>query len=175
MGISVGPRNANVSIQAEEFQLNRGDVHNNKLQLGSLVHRRSVRVFKGCYDFSVQGGAISTISLYDPVLSNQQALVLPASFIISKVLIDVLTAPVGASATIALTSGQNAADLLAATAIASFTGLIDGIPTSAATTNIKIPAAQASPGSTVSMVIATTALTAGKFNVFITGFMSDAQ
>lgn len=168
--------NMNVHFQNLEFRLNRGDIHHVPSNVGSEIVRRSHRVFKGVYDFSVQGGSTSAaISLYDPVFGKKVPLTLPAGFIISKVLIDVLTNPIGASATLALSSGKTAADLLAATAVASFTGLIDGIPTTAAATNIKIAATTAAPGSICTLTIATTALTAGKFNVFITGYLSDAQ
>lgn len=168
--------NMNAHFQNVEFRMNRGDIHFVPEMLGSQLVRRSHRVFKGCYDFAVQGGAISTIKLYDPVFGKKQPLSLPAGFIVSKVLIDILTAPVGVGATIALSTGQVAADMLAATAITSLgIGLVDGIPTTAAATNIKVPSTQAAPGSGVTMAIATTALTAGKFNVFIQGYMSDAQ
>lgn len=169
-------RNMNAHFQDLEFRLNRGDIHYRPLNLGSEIVRRTHKQFKGVYDFSVQGGSTSAaINLYDPVFGKNSSLILPAGFIISKVLIDVLTNPVGAGATIALSSGKNAADLLAATAIASFTGLIDGIPTTAAATNIKISPTLAAPGSICTLTIATTNLSAGKFNVFITGYFSDAQ
>lgn len=167
-------RNANKELQDMEFRLNRGDWHFVPMSLGSEIVRGRHLIFKGVYDFSVQGGAISTINLYDPKRGKLSALILPASFIISKVLIDVITAPVGVGATIAISSGKTAADLLAATAITSLgIGLVDGIPTTSAASNIKISATVAAPGSTVSMAIATTALTAGKFNVFIQGMLSD--
>ena len=166
--------NMNSELQDFIFRANRGDVHHRPSNLGDQIVRRSHRVFKGTYDFSVQGGKIGSIALYDQVLGKAQPLNLPKNFIISKVLIDVITAPVGTGATIALTSGQNAADIMAATAITSLTtGLYDGLPTTAASTNIRIPATQASPGSAAAMVIGTAALTAGKFNVFFTGYLSD--
>lgn len=166
--------NMNKEPQNVEFKLNHGDTMNAPTKLGSQIVRRSQRIFKGVYDFAVQGGAIGTINLYDPVFGKKIALVLPASFIINNVTIDVITAPTsGGSATLALTSGQSAGDLLAALAKASFTGLIQGIPVGSASTSIKVPATQAAPGSTVSLVVATAALTAGQFVVHIEGFLSD--
>lgn len=167
---------SNQEPQNTEFRLNHGDTNFVPMKLGSQVVRRSKRVFKGSYDFAVQGGATGTIPLYDAVLGKVVPLVLPANFIITNVLIDGITALTsGGSATVALTSGQTAADLLAATAYnsAPFSGSIAaGVPVSAATA-IKIPATQAAPGSQVSAVVATAALTAGQFNVHIEGFLSD--
>lgn len=168
--------NENIEAQSVEFALNRGDVHYRPHRLGVQVIRRSKRVFKGCYDFAIQGGAIGSIALYDPGYGKAQPLNLPSNFIISNVLIDGITALTsGGSATVALTSGQTAADLLTATAYSSapFSGsMLAGIPVSAATA-IKVPATQAAPGSAVAMVIAVAALTGGQFNVHIEGFLSD--
>lgn len=168
--------NINNEPKGVEFKLNHGDMFFGPLRMGGQVVRRSKRVFKGVYDFAVQGGAIGTIALYDPVYGKNIPLNLPASFIISNVLIDgVIALTSGGSATVALTSGQNAADLLAATAYSSapFSGSIAaGIPVSAATA-IKVPATQAAPGSAVSAVVAVAALTAGQFIVHIEGFLSD--
>lgn len=166
--------NMNQEPQNVEFKLNKGDVHHTPLRMGTQIVRRSQRVFKGVYDFAVQGGAISTIALYDPAYGKKIALNLPANFLISNVTVDVITAPTsGGSATLALSSGQTAADFLAATAKASFTGIIQGIPAGAASSSIKVPAAQASPGSPVTLAVAVAALTAGQFVVHIEGFISD--
>lgn len=168
--------NMNQELLNAEKRLNLGDVHYVPIKLGAQITRRSKRVFKGVYDFATQGGAATTINLYDPVFGKAQALNLPANFIITNVLIDVTTALAsGGSATVALTSGQGAGDLLSATAYSSapFSGSIAaGTPVSAATA-IKIPATQAAPGSTVSAVVAVAALTAGQFIVHIEGFLSD--
>lgn len=176
-----------------EKKLNLGDVRHAPLKLGSQVVRRSVRTFKGVYDFALQGGAIGTIQLYDamlvekaqPQLLGKQAswplLILPPGFIILNGLIDVITAPSTAgSPTIALSSGVNAADLKAATASSSYTGLVATIPVNTAATAIKVPLTQlftsgifSGPGSVVSMAIATAALTAGKFNLHLEGYLGD--
>lgn len=163
----------NLEARNTEFQLNRGDVHYRPQALGGQVVRRSKRVFKGIYDFAVQGGAIGNIALYDPVYGKGAALNLPMNFLITNVVVDNITAPLsGGSATLAFSSGQNAADLLAATAVASMTGFFAGIPVSAAT-GIKIPSTQAQPGSPVTLAVAVAALTAGQIAVHIEGFLSD--
>lgn len=142
-------------------------------QLGGQLVRRSKRVFKGVYDFSVQGGAVGAHNLYDPMLGENAPLILPPSFIISNVSIDTLTALTsGGAATVALTSGVGAGDLKAAAGFAGYVGVIAGIPVSAAT-SVKVPAATVEPGVVAQMVIAVAALTAGKFNVHIEGFLSD--
>lgn len=165
-----------ISQQDIEKRLNLGDIHYTPLVLGSQIVRKGQRIAKGVYDFAVQGGAIGTISLYDPVYGKKQALYIPPAAIIVRVLIDVITTPTsGGSATIALTSGVTAADILAATAYGSVTGLVDGKPIHSAATAIKIPATTANPGLSPSIVIATAALTAGKFNAHIEYYLSDAQ
>lgn len=178
--------NPNITPQDVEKRLNlSGGTDYAPLMLGSQIVRRSKRVVKGLYDFSVLGGAIGTIKLIDPVqaISSQPKLlgvqgvpnlILPPSSIIVRALIDVITAPVGASATIAIGTGVAANDLKTATAITSYSvGLLDGIPVNTAATSIKVPVAQAAPGVNPSMTIATTALTAGKFNVHIEYYLSD--
>lgn len=171
-----GVPNMNVEPQSAEFKLNHGAHDHAPLKTGSQIVRRSKRVYKGIYDFAIQGGAIGSHALYDPVFGKLIPLDLPANFVIVNVVIDCMTALAsGGAATVALTSGQVAADLLAATAYtaAPLNGTIAaGVPVSAATA-IKIPALQADPGSQVSMVIAAAALTAGQFAVHIEGFLSD--
>lgn len=177
---------SNITPQDVEKKLNLGDVHSAPLKLGSQIVRRSLRVYKGLYDFSILGGAISTIQLIDPVLtdgsqpkllgtSSPQRLVLPPSFIIARVLIDVITAPTGSGASIALGSGIAAAttDIKGATAVGSFTGLLDGIPVNTAATSLKIPVATVLPGLYATMTISGGVLTAGKFNVHYEGYLSD--
>ena len=181
--------NMNQDALNAETRINRGDTNYPVHKMGSQIVRRSKRVFKAIYSFSNQCGAIGTIALVDPVWAQSagplggvavvggvQQLCLPANFIITNVLLDCITAFVGTGASIALTSGQNAGDLLATTAISSapfVAGTIAaGIPVGASTA-IKIPSTQAQPGSPVSMVISGAALTAGQLNVHIEGFLSD--
>jgi len=182
----------NVDALNAETRINRGDTGYAPQKMGSQIVRRSKRVFKAVYNFAnpVQGGAIGTIPLLDPVWSQASSgplgglqvlggsaqLYLPANFIVTNVLIDVITAFTGTGASVALTTGQSAADLLGATAISSapfVAGTIAaGIPVSAATA-VKILGTTASPGSGVAMVVSGAALTAGQMNVHIEGFLSD--
>ena len=100
------------------------------------------------YDFSIHGGAVGTITL---------PLEIPDNAVITECMVDVITDPTsGGSATIAL--GLNTTtDLLAATAIASVTGIVVAKEQAAA---FKLTAARQ-----LQVTIATAALTAGKFAV----------
>jgi len=135
-----------------------------KVRLGSLIDGQKGSV-RALYDFAVQGGSPSAHSLVD---EEGNAVTLPDNAIVTNALIDVVTAPTSAgSATIAV--GIVAADdLKAATAIASFTGLIDGVPDNTAANAIKLSAE-----GTLDMTIATAALTAGKFYAFVDYVVSE--
>jgi hypothetical protein len=177
--------NPNITPQDVEKRVNLGDVMYTPLQLGSQIVRRSRRVAKGLYDFSVLGGAIGTIKLIDPVwvsssqpkllgVQGQPNLVLPPSAIVIRALIDVLTTVVGPGASIAVGTGVATGDLKAAAAIAGYAaGLVECIPVNTAATSIKVPATTAQPGLNPSMTISGAVVTAGKFNVHIEYYLSD--
>lgn len=117
---------------------------------------KTVKVWRGDYDFAVDGGAVGAI----PFRSDDGAIPSGADIISGD--LDVITPYVGATATIAGES-EAANDLWAATAVASFTaGRKNVLPadtsgsitaaTSVRTTAARVPAQR----------IATAALTAGK-------------
>lgn len=136
-----------------------------KDQLGRLIIKQNQRLLKCTYDFTKQGGAISSINLQN---EDGKACIVPNKAIIRDVLIDVLTAgTTSASGTMALTA-QSAGDLKAALAAASYTGLVAGVPVGTAATAIKMTADR-----TVIGTIATGALTAGKWNVLIEYIISE--
>lgn len=131
-----------------------------KYQLGSRVVNHAVRVAKAKYDFSVQGGAQGTGNL---VGLDGKAVVLPNKALVVDCVIDVLTpATTSASGTIALGTGQTGVDLKAGLAAASYTGRVACIPVGSAATMIKLTADR-----TMSYTIATGAITAGKFWVYV--------
>lgn len=174
--------NMNVDLQNAEFRINHGDLAYAPMKVGSQITRRSKRSFKGVYDFNVQGGAIGAISLYDPVFGKMQPLYLPASLIITDLIIDCTVALAGAGATVALSSGVGAGDLLAATAYNAvpFTGVVSyasgtsgNLGAANTSSAIKVPATTAVPGSLVTATVAGAALTAGQFIVHLEGFLSD--
>lgn len=116
----------------------------------------------GTYDFSTQGGAIGTLSLKD---STGNVVKLPANALIVNAFTVVRTALTsGGSATIALNS-EGAGDLLAATAVASFSSAakLQGVPDFGTLADSVLTTAER----TLQTTIATAALTAGKFNVFV--------
>lgn len=144
--------------------LNKMNASSSKARLG-LAMKEQLGVAIGNYSFAVQGGAIGTISLKD---GDGQVLKLPANALIKNVVIDVITSPTsGGSATIAVTA-VSSGDLKAATAVASFTGKLQGIPDNVVANMIKL-----SSEKTISIAIATAALTAGKFNVLVEYVVSE--
>lgn len=154
-------------------------------QVGTKLIGQTIRDLKVTYDFSVLGGAISTklpliisatagnpqekASQTSSAGGSRLSPALPKNAIVVGCYVDVITAPTsGGSATIAISTGQAAADLMAATAKASFTGIMACIPTGSAASSIKLTA-----DSQPYIAIATAALTAGKFNVHILYALSD--
>lgn len=122
-----------------------------------------VKVAYGKYDFAVNGGAISTITLAGGKGINK----LPVNAVILGGTIDVTTALAsGGSATISLgtTSGSSASSLKSATAVASWTGAgqLALTPVFTAGTMVKMTAA-----GSITATIAAAALTAGVFEVHL--------
>lgn len=113
------------------------------------------------YDFTRDGGAIGSTSLKS--ITSGLPVVLPAGAIVTRSWIDVVAAgTTSASGTLAFTTGETAADILAATAAASVTGIVAGVSVGTAATMKKMTAAR-----TPQAVIATGALTGGKATVFL--------
>jgi hypothetical protein len=109
----------------------------------------------GEYDFAVDGGAVSTITLRGIAGGP-----IPSGSIIHSGVVEVLTAVASGTGTVALTV-ESAADILAATGAAGLTlGLKTIIPVATGATMVKTTAERAP-----AMVIATAALTAGKFRL----------
>ena len=124
-----------------------------------------IKVAVGEYDFAVDGGAVSTI-----VLRGGGAIggTIPTGSVIFEGYVDVLTPLTsGGAATIAAQT-EAANDVLTAVAVASWTAgiknVLPAIATGALTANtaVKTTAARS-----ISIVIATAALTAGKFRVVL--------
>lgn len=149
----------------ERALLNRMNSHAHAVQLGDKLFSTKQSVI-GKYDYSVQGGAVGLINLVD---AKGGTLKLPADFVITNVIIDRVTSP-GALTSGTISLGVNStADLLAATNNTTFDGtsLLAGIPVGSAATAIKVTA-----DSAVTMTLATTAYTTGKFYVEIEGYQS---
>jgi hypothetical protein len=113
------------------------------------------------YDFAVDGGATGTITLRG-VPGDSHGNSIPSGAVITGGYIDVETAVASGTGTVAL-AGEGAADLLAATGAAGLTtGRKDIVPDSTGSTAVKTTAVRS-----VTMTIATAALTAGKFRVVV--------
>jgi hypothetical protein len=136
--------------------------------LGTEINRLSNRL-KCVWNFAVLGGATgaSGINLLD---DQGNAAILPLGAVVVGCLAYVVTAPVGATGTIALKTLATA-DLMAATAITSLTiGVTwQGKPVTggAGAAWTTVGPVTAKLGSPVTMVIATAAMTAGLINFYI--------
>ena len=121
---------------------------------------RAVMVIRGRYDFAVDGGATSTIAI-------TSGTPIPSGSTIVGGYVDVLTPLAGATATIAC-QVEAANDVLSAVAVASWTAGLKNVlpaPTSGALT--ASTAIRTTADRNISIVIATAALTAGKFDVVL--------
>lgn len=135
--------------------------------LGTEVNQ-CVNRMKCVWDFAVLGGAISTISMLD---DQGATATLPKGAVVTSALAYVVTAPVGASGTIAFKLLANA-DLMAATAITSLTiGVLwqakPVLPGAAASFTTLVGPVTSAGGTPVAIQIATTAMTAGKIILFL--------
>jgi hypothetical protein len=153
---------ANITAN-QEFILNKqmgGPAQ--EVQLGTLINKTKA-VLIARYSYAVQGGSTAAdISLLTDLKNTKSYAVLPAKAVVTNVWIDPSSAVTAAgSATVAI-KAVGAGDLLGATAKAAFSGYIQGVPTGATTTFVTLTTAK-----TVKATVATSPLTAGKFDVVI--------
>ena len=138
--------------------IKKGQITNDKL--GSRV----LHVKKFTYDFSVAGGAVGIIALTDDQGSAQT---LPDNAVIISSHVEVLTGVTsGGAATVAFGIGGTPALFLAATGKASLGA--GGTLLGEAATPTKLTADKS-----VIASVATAALTAGKFNVWVRYYQGD--
>jgi hypothetical protein len=128
-----------------------------------LGGRSSLEVAEATYSFAVSGGAVGTITL-------PMAATIPSGAIILGGLVEVTTVPTsGGAATIAVTV-ESAGDIVAAAAITgapwSTTGRKSVIPAFTGATTVKTTAERS-----ITITVATAALTAGVFNVYLVYFL----
>lgn len=144
--------------------LNKMNSTAQEVRLGNLLDGQKGSV-RAIYDFAKSGGAVGAINLLD---EEGNVASLPDNAIITHTTIDVITDPTsGGSATISV--GSSAADdILTATAIASVTGILDGIQDGTATNMIKTTAE-----TDLTITVAVAALTAGKLIVFVDYVVSE--
>jgi hypothetical protein len=117
---------------------------------------RAEKTWAGSYDFAVDGGAVSTITLR----SNDGPI--PLGAVITDGYVDVTSSVLSATGTIALTA-EGAGDIVAAVGQASWTaGRKSVVPAGTGVTAVKTTAAR-SP----SMTIGTAVFTAGAFTLVL--------
>lgn len=123
--------------------------------MGVIEGTTRVKTVQADYDFAVDGGVVSTITLRG---DNT----IPNGAVITGGYIDVETACASATGTIAV-QAEGAGDILAATAEAGLTtGRKSVVPAGTGATSVKTTASRS-----VKIVIATAAFTAGKFRVVL--------
>lgn len=149
------------------FMLNKGNVNYAPLKLGDQVVLNKVQTARCTYTVSIQGG--STVATKKLKATDGSDCVIPNKAIVIKVLVDVVSTMVGPSATLSLGTLPGGATVLkSSTAVASFTGLMDGTPAYTAATSFKTTA-NVNP----ILTVGTAPLTSGKFNVFISYVLSE--
>lgn len=119
----------------------------------------AVKLARGDYSFAVEGGAVSTIALTG-------SSVLPAGAVILAAYIEVVTAPTSGGAATITVQAENAGDVQAAAAISGAPWSTLGMKLSSARTRAAVPLKLTAP-SDISIVVATAALTAGVFRVYV--------
>lgn len=121
---------------------------------------KGLKEWKGSYDFAVDGGAVSTITLR----SNDSAI--PVGSVIEGGYVDVTTALTSGGAGTAALQVEGAADTVAAAAVSgapwSTTGRKSVIEAFTGATTVKTTAARKP-----AVAVATAALTAGKFDLIL--------
>lgn len=117
----------------------------------------AIGVSRATYNFAIDGGAIGAII---PSISP----VIPANAIVFGGIINVITAPTGAGASIALgtSAGSSSTALKAATVIANYTGLVALVPVWSAGSSFKMSAA-----GQIQLTVSGAALTAGKMDILV--------
>lgn len=124
-------------------------------------------------DFSVVGGAIGVLALQD---EQGAPAVLPVGSLILSVIFDFVTAVTSGGAATVSFGCTTAVDLLAATAKASLTGLLAGIPIMTAATAVKVATGTqtlarrnySTAAQPLTATVAVAALTAGKCYIHTT-------
>lgn len=159
---------ANITSDSE-FVLNHSSSAAQKVQLGTLINK-TPNLLVAKYSYAVQGGStIADISLLTNLNDKKSYAVLPNKAIIKNVWLDVLTQPVATGSATVAVKASSAGDLLGTTAKAAMpVGMLQGVPAGTTTTFIKLSAQK-----TVKATVATSPLTAGKFNVYIEYVIGD--
>lgn len=149
----------------KEYALNRMNATAMKYGLGTEL-AKATNTMTCKYSKAVQGGATGTsVFLLRDLTDTASYCTIPDNAVVKQVFIDVLTAGVGGSVAVNI---QSAGDLKAAASASAYTGIVAGIPVDTAATMIKLTADR-----TPWLAITNSAVTAGKFNVYIEYVLGD--
>lgn len=133
-----------------------------KAELPDELHRIP-NCLKGTYSFATDGGAVGDITFKDA--ATGLAVKIPSGAVVRNVTVYVETAATSGGAATLAVKLESAADLLAATAVASFTlgAKLQGIPDFATVADYVVTTAER----TLTLTVAAAALTAGKIHVYV--------
>lgn len=156
----INANTSNSTTNTTNIASNTAAIATLQTQLGQMLHAK--------YNFSVDGGVVGLIT---PAVN----VTIPANFVIQNVALNSTTAVLaaGGAATVSVglsAGGAGAAALVAATAKASWSAnaFVQGIPVPQTASGwIKMSA----PG-TVTITVATNALTAGVIEIYVFGYQS---
>lgn len=171
IGLLIAPIAMGAISDDKKYKLNQamGGVAS-EVQLGTLLDEGGQRTLVkdghqakqlvvGTYDYAVHGG--------NSVGDRHLGVTIPDNAIITRSYIDVVTTIVGQGAALVLTT-ETTGDVKGSTAITSFSGQVEGVSTGTAATMKKMTADRG-----LLLDINNTALTAGKFKVYIEYVMSE--
>lgn len=124
--------------------------------------------YKFTYDFGVSAGAVGTI----PLTAADGTI--PDDFIITNILLEVLTALTSdGSATAALTTTQTANDIVTAAVVSGAPWSTTGRKATTVVAGTVASSIKTTTARTPALVVAVADLTAGKLNIFVEGFQSE--
>ncbi len=158
----------------QEFLLNHEDGVAQKVQLGTLINR-TPNLLIAKYSYAVQGGSTAAaISLLTDLKKPGSYAKLPNKAIITNVWINSLTNPASANASATLALQASAAgDLVSARVLSGYSTFVQGAPSGATTTYIKLSAEKTIKAVVGPISTGSHALNAGKFNVYIEYVIGD--
>ncbi len=151
------------------YELNRSSTLNRKYHVGTALANGPFGV-KGTWDYAVSGGAASsTIYLLD---NESQRITLPTGAVVTNCLVDVVTAPTsdGASANLAFHMQSNGEVVKAATHKSVFTTTLPIVCTQTGSVSNMLKLASET---SLTVRIASEAMTAGKINVWLQYVLSN--
>ncbi len=125
------------------------------------------RIYEFIYDFTVQGGAQSALAL--TALNG----VIPAKFVITNAFLDVISGFTGGAGSTAALAVESAGDLVAATIVAGAPFSTTGLKVTIALPGTLATWIKTTVARTPTLTFAVTNGTAGRFHLFIEGFLSE--